>query len=103
MQLAIYQIGLMYAILKECRALSEFRQADRAIMSDVCIRLDQSFALSSEQKVWFNLYFIIHVLTILLYEMNIRLLAGEMLLDPNRVRYTQLSADVEVSVYHSNM
>lgn len=30
--------------------------------------------------------------------MNIRLVTGEMLLDPNRVRYTQINVDVEVSV-----
>ena len=30
------------------------------------------------------------------FKTNIRLIAGELLLDPNRVRYTQLHVDVEV-------
>jgi len=30
--------------------------------------------------------------------MNIRLIAGELLLNPNQVHYAQLSVDVEVSV-----
>jgi hypothetical protein len=57
MQLAIYQTGLMYAILKECRALSESREAERAIMSDIRIRLEESFTLTTEQKVFILFYF----------------------------------------------
>ncbi len=30
--------------------------------------------------------------------MNIHLVAGELLLDPNRVHYTQINIDVEVSI-----
>lgn len=51
MQMSIYQTGLMYAILKECRAISESCRADRAIMSDIHTRLEDSFVLSQEQKV----------------------------------------------------
>lgn len=32
------------------------------------------------------------------FKTNIRLIAGELLLDPNRVRYCQLHIDVEVSI-----
>jgi hypothetical protein len=35
--------------------------------------------------------------------MNIRYITGELLLDPNRVCYTQISVDVEVSTLSSNM
>ncbi|KAH9009159.1 hypothetical protein EDB84DRAFT_1571438 [Lactarius hengduanensis] len=79
-QLAVYQTGLMYAILKECRAISEACRSDRAIMSDVHTRLEETFAFTPEQKV------------------NIRLVSGELLLDPNRVRYTQMSIDVEIRI-----
>jgi hypothetical protein len=51
MQLSVYQTGLLYAILKECRAISESCQADRMIMSDIHTRLEDSFALTQEQKV----------------------------------------------------
>lgn len=51
LQLSIYQTGLMYAILKECRAILETCHADRAIMSDIHARLEDSFALTHEQKV----------------------------------------------------
>ena len=57
MQLAIYQTGLMYAILKECRALSESCKAEQAIMSDIRIRLEESFTLTTEQKVFILFYF----------------------------------------------
>jgi hypothetical protein len=40
-------------------------------------------------------FFIYGMLTVC--EMNVRLVAGELLLDPNRVRYAQLNVDVEVS------
>lgn len=56
LQLSIYQTGLMYAILKECRAISESCRADRAIMSDIHTRLEDSFALTHEQKVGFHSY-----------------------------------------------
>lgn len=52
MQITVYQIGVMYAILKECRLLAETRQSDRAIMSDVYLRLEESFSLTQEQKVY---------------------------------------------------
>ncbi|KAH9167787.1 hypothetical protein EDB89DRAFT_2074537 [Lactarius sanguifluus] len=80
MQLSVYQTGLMYAILKECRAISEACRSDRAIMSDVHARLEETFTFTPEQKV------------------NIRLVSGELLLDPNRVRYTQMSVDVEIRI-----
>ena len=51
MQLAIYQTGLMYAILKECRSISESCHTDRAIMAEVHARLEDSFTLTQEQKV----------------------------------------------------
>ncbi|KAH8983088.1 hypothetical protein EDB86DRAFT_2834093 [Lactarius hatsudake] len=80
MQLAVYQTGLMYAILKECRAISKACRSDRAIMSDVHTRLEETFTFTPEQKV------------------NICLVSGELLLDPNRVRYTQMSIDVEIRI-----
>jgi hypothetical protein len=51
MQLSIYQTGLLYAILKECRAVSETCKADRALMADIHARLEESFALTQEQRV----------------------------------------------------
>lgn len=51
LQLSIYQTGLMYAILKECRTIMETCRADRAIMADIHSRLEDSFALTHEQKV----------------------------------------------------
>jgi hypothetical protein len=51
MQLSIYQTGLMYAILKECRAISESSRADREVMADIHARLDHAFVLTQEQKV----------------------------------------------------
>ncbi|KAH9083756.1 hypothetical protein EDB83DRAFT_2309676 [Lactarius deliciosus] len=80
MQLAVYQTGLMYAILKECRAISEACRSDCAIMSDVHTHLEETFAFTPEQKV------------------NIHLVSGELLLDPNRVRYTQMSIDIEIRI-----
>lgn len=43
----------------------------------------------------FLFYFSTYLLITL--QINICLVAGELLLDPNRVRYTQMSVDIEVS------
>jgi hypothetical protein len=51
MQLSIYHTGLLYAILKECRTVSETFKADRALMADIHARLEESFALTQEQRV----------------------------------------------------
>ncbi|KAH8979353.1 hypothetical protein EDB92DRAFT_1821066 [Lactarius akahatsu] len=80
MQLTVYQTGLMYAILKECRAISKACHSDRTIMSDVHTRLEETFMFTPEQKV------------------NIHLVSGELLLDPNQVCYTQMSIDVEIRI-----
>jgi len=58
MQLTIYQTGLMYAILKECRVISESRQADQALMSDIHIQFEASFEIIAEQKVLFYYLFL---------------------------------------------
>jgi hypothetical protein len=65
MQLSIYQTGLMYAILKECRTISESCRADRAIMSDIHTRLEESFVLTQEQKVCLHFYFFTYMPTVL--------------------------------------
>lgn len=57
MQLTIYQTGLMYAILKECRSISESCRADRVLMSDIHSRLEGTFELTQEQKVSLYFYF----------------------------------------------
>ena len=44
----------MYAILKECRTIAETCRADRAIMSDIHSRLEDSFTLTHEQKVRYH-------------------------------------------------
>ncbi|KAF8270608.1 hypothetical protein EI94DRAFT_1797978 [Lactarius quietus] len=49
-------------------------------MAEIQTRLDEMFTLTPEQK------------------MNIHFVAGELLLNPNRVRYTQLSIDVEIRI-----
>ncbi|KAF8260385.1 hypothetical protein EI94DRAFT_1811768 [Lactarius quietus] len=49
-------------------------------MAEIQTHLDEMFTLTLEQK------------------MNIHFVAGELLLDPNRVRYTQLSIDVEIRI-----
>ncbi|KAI9436625.1 hypothetical protein H4582DRAFT_2078250 [Lactarius indigo] len=78
MQLYIYQTALLFAVLKECRALANTSRNDRAMMADLHIRLEGTFTLSPEQRT------------------NIRLVSGELLLDPNRVRYTWMNINVEV-------
>jgi hypothetical protein len=61
LQFYVYQTGLLYAILKECRTIAESCRADRAMMADIHNRLEESFALTQEQKVCirFHLYSII--------------------------------------------
>lgn len=51
LQLSVYQTGLMYAILKESRAIADSCRADRAMMADIHTRLEETFALTQEQKV----------------------------------------------------
>ena len=63
MQLSVYQVGLMYAILKECRTIADSCRADRVLMSDIHTRLEESFTVSSEQRVWFHFYFVTYLLT----------------------------------------
>ncbi|KAH9012317.1 hypothetical protein EDB85DRAFT_2159148 [Lactarius pseudohatsudake] len=56
-------------------------RSDHTIMSNVHTHLEETFAFTPEQKV------------------NIHLVSGELLLDPNQVRYTQMSIDVEIRIY----
>ena len=58
LQLAIFQIGLLYALLKESRGSLESELANRAILSEIRTRLEETFSLTQEQKVLFNLYFL---------------------------------------------
>jgi hypothetical protein len=51
LQLSIYQTGLMYAILKECRAIADSCHADRVMMAEIHTRLEETFMLTPEQKV----------------------------------------------------
>ena len=63
MQLSVYEVGLLYAILKECCAFADSCRADRALMSDIHTRLEESYALTNEQKVCLNFYFFTYMLT----------------------------------------
>jgi hypothetical protein len=51
MQTNIFQVGLLFAILKECRANAEAIQALRTMTSDLHARLEESFTLTMEHKV----------------------------------------------------
>lgn len=54
----------MYAILKECRAISQTCHKDHALMSDIYIRLEDTFELTQEQKVPFPQFYFLMSLTI---------------------------------------
>lgn len=88
----------MYAILKENRAIADLCRADRAMMADIHTRLEETFALTAEHKVRLDFYVHFKATDYYVSKLNIRLVAGELVLDPNRVRYTTLSVDVEVSI-----
>jgi hypothetical protein len=61
LQLSVYQTGLMYAILKESCAIADSCLADRALMADIHSCLEETFALTQEQKVCSHLsYFYLH-------------------------------------------
>jgi hypothetical protein len=51
MQTNIFQVGLLYAILKECRSITEALRALRAMTSDLHTRLEETFTLTVEHKV----------------------------------------------------
>jgi hypothetical protein len=53
----LIQIGLLYSILKECRALAEASRANRVMMSEIQGRLEETFSVSQEQRVslWFSI------------------------------------------------
>ena len=57
LQLQIYQTALLFAVLKECRALADSIRTDRAMMADLHIRLEETFNLTQEQRVHFLLSF----------------------------------------------
>ena len=57
MQSHLIQIALLYAVLKECRALTEANRTNRALMTEIQVRLEETFAISQEQKVSF---FLVH-------------------------------------------
>lgn len=63
LQLAIYQTGLMYAILKESRAIADSCRADRAMMADIHTRLEETFALTAEQRVCLQFFFLFTIMT----------------------------------------
>ena len=88
----------MYAILKENRAIADLCRADRAMMADIHTRLEETFALTAEHKVRPDCYVHFTATDYYVSKLNICLVAGELVLDPNRVRYTTLSVDVEVSI-----
>lgn len=88
----------MYAILKENRAIADLCRADRAMMADIHTRLEETFTLTEEHKVRLDFYVHFKATDYYVSKLNIRLVAGELVLDPNRVRYTTLSVDVEVSI-----
>lgn len=58
MQSDLIQIALLYAILKECRALAEAHRTNRALMSEIQVRLEETFTVSHEQRVsfWFMIW-----------------------------------------------
>ena len=56
MQSNIIQVALLYAILKECCGLAEANRTSRALMSEIQIRLKDTFAISGEQKVSLDHY-----------------------------------------------
>jgi hypothetical protein len=53
MQADLIQIALLYTILKECRALTEANRTNRALMSEIQVRLEETFVITQEQKVSF--------------------------------------------------
>lgn len=99
MQSNLIQVALLYAILKECRGLAEANRINRGLMSEIQVRLEDTFTISQEQKVSLVHNLAFNQLTH--KQNNIRLIAGEMMLDPNRVLYMKLHLDVEVRVFIS--
>ena len=63
LQLSIYQTGLMYAILKESRAIADSCRADRAMMADIHTRLEETFVLTAEQRVCLQVAFLLLMTT----------------------------------------
>ena len=67
-------------------------------MADIHTCLEETFALTAEHKVRPDCYVHFTATDYYVSKLNICLVAEELVLDPNRVRYTTLSVDVEVSI-----
>jgi hypothetical protein len=53
MQADLIQIALLYTILKEGHTLTEANRTNCALMSEIQVRLEETFVITQEQKVSF--------------------------------------------------
>jgi hypothetical protein len=56
----LIQIALLYAILKVCHTLTETNHTNRVLMSEIQVRLEETFIVSQEQKVSFLVHDLAH-------------------------------------------
>jgi hypothetical protein len=93
MQSNLIQVALLYMILKECCGLAEANRTNHTPMSEIQARLKDTFTISQEQKVSLDYNLAYSQLT---QQNNIHLIAGEMMLNLNRMMYMKLHLDMEV-------
>ncbi|KAG1795418.1 uncharacterized protein HD556DRAFT_1472944 [Suillus plorans] len=71
-----YLLGSIFCILKEQRIIAASHQSTQQLLADLQIRLETTFSLSPEQRT------------------NIRIVAGDLIFDPNRITFMTLHFDV---------
>lgn len=91
----MYTLGILYEIMRELRNRTESLLRYEMMLIDVSAQLEDTFNLTSEQKVCCYLLQC-HLLNV--SQANIRLIAGEIVFEPKHVSYMQIHLDVEVNL-----
>jgi hypothetical protein len=93
--------ALIFAAL--CRMTLDGQKTDEmnrklcGIVTELSIRLDDNFSLSNEQKVFFFIIILVPTLNQIM-QANVRIIAGDLLYDTNRIVFKHLHIDVDVSL-----
>lgn len=92
----IFLLASIFQVLRELHSAVESNNAIKALLSDLQIRLDDTFALTNDQKVRYACFFgILYYLQSSL-QSNIRIIAADTLYDPSRANFMHLHFEVDV-------
>lgn len=91
----LFLLASIFQVLRELHTAVESNNAIKSLLTDLQIRLDDTFALTNDQKVH-HIYLSIfrHLQSYL--QSNIRIIAADTLYDPSRANFMHLHFEVDV-------